>query len=393
MHITLRRTILILLMSLLAMPPAAAAATTDADAASTAAAETSATQRLSLPEPTGPVPVGSRTLHLVDTSRTDPWVPSAGHRQLMVSMHYPTMRRRGEPSQYSTAAESEAFIDFQRRQGAPIPDDFPGDVLRTVQTNALADAPPLPAFGGRPLIVLSPGFGLSRSSLTGLATELASRGYVVAAIDHVYESFGIELPDGELTECAACEEHASAVPPVRSEDVSFVLDELLGHQSPWRFSWMIDRDRIGMAGHSIGGNAASTAMSNDDRIGAGVNMDGTFFTPARPMPERPFMMLGTADMHAPNGDDPTWDRAWRKLGGPRYWLTIEGSDHFSFADYPRFIEQLGLEEPDAPLTGTRALQVTRAYVGAFFDEHLRGRSQELLDGPSPRYEEVDFHQP
>jgi predicted dienelactone hydrolase len=33
----------------------------------------------------------------------------------------------------------------------------------------------------RPLIVLSPGFTNSRSALTGLAEDLASHGYVVAA--------------------------------------------------------------------------------------------------------------------------------------------------------------------------------------------------------------------
>ena len=48
-------------------------------------------------------------------------------------------------------------------------------------------------------MVLSPGFTNSRSALTGLAEDLASHGYVVAAIDHTYESFGTEFPDGRVT--------------------------------------------------------------------------------------------------------------------------------------------------------------------------------------------------
>jgi hypothetical protein len=37
-----------------------------------------------------------------------------------------------------------------------------------------------------------------------------------------------------------------------------------------------------------------------------------------------------------------------------------------------------------------ALDITRAYVRAFFDQHLRGTPQALLDQPSPRYPEVTF---
>jgi hypothetical protein len=47
----------------------------------------------------------------------------------------------------------------------------------------------------------------------------------------------------------------------------------------------------------------------------------------------------------------------------------------------------------AGLSGARSLDITRAYVRAFFDEHLRGRPQALLDQPSPRYPEVTFCSP
>ncbi|MFG3407747.1 hypothetical protein [Streptomyces sp. NPDC048142] len=43
------------------------------------------------------------------------------------------------------------------------------------------------------------------AALTGLAEELASRGYVVASADHPYESTGTQLPDGRVLTCAACD--------------------------------------------------------------------------------------------------------------------------------------------------------------------------------------------
>lgn len=39
-----------------------------------------------LPAPSGKLPVATTSLHLVDHSRTDPWVPSAGGRELMMSL-------------------------------------------------------------------------------------------------------------------------------------------------------------------------------------------------------------------------------------------------------------------------------------------------------------------
>jgi len=45
------------------------------------------------------------------------------------------------------------------------------------------------------------------------------------------------------------------------------------------------------------------------------------------------------------------------------------------------------------VVAARSLDITRAYVRAFFDQHLRGRPQALLDQPSPRYPEVTFCSP
>lgn len=350
-------------------------------AAPAAAADT--TSKLEVPEPTGRHSVGATTYHLADETRTDPWRPKSGHRELMTTMWYPTAVPHGKSAKYLTAAESEAFVDFQRDHGTPIPDDVPGDVLTGVRTHAAADVPPLPRPGGRPLVLLSPGLTLPRATLTGLATDLASKGYLVAAVDHAYESSGTSFPDG-LKPCVACDAtEPAAIPPVRSADVSFVLDRLTRSRG-----WLIDEDRIAMVGHSIGGASAATAMVADHRIDAGVNLDGTFFDPLPAAGLRkPFLMLGTT-RHRPGGYDESWDAAWERLRGPRYWFTIDDTGHLSFTDTAVLANQMGLTDPHAPMSGTRATAITRAYVGAFLDRHLRGAGSSLLDGPSERFPEA-----
>ena len=66
-----------------------------------------------------------------------------------------------------------------------------------------------------------------------------------------------------------------------------------------------------------------------------------------------------------------------------------GAIHASFTDLALLADQVGIDT-GAALPGARSLDITRAYVRAFFDQHLRSKPQALLDQPSPRYPEVTF---
>ncbi|MFF9838528.1 alpha/beta hydrolase family protein [Streptomyces sp. NPDC013740] len=382
-----------LLACAVALPATALPASAAAPAVTASAAADPAPAPLQLPAPTGTERVGSSVLHLVDRSRKDPWVPSADGRELMVTLHYPAARRgHGAPAPYATENEARLLL-----RGVQVEDPAAARALAGMGTYSERDLRPAP--GRHPLVLLSPGFGVPRFTLTSLAVELASRGYVVASVDHAYETSGTELPDGRVLPCVACTAleggtHGSVVTAARAADVRFLLDRLTGPRAAWRYAAAIDRSRIGMAGHSIGGAAAAKAMLGDRRIDAGVNMDGSFWDtlPAKGLGGRPFLLLGTDDeTHRPGGVDTTWDATWPVLGGWKRWLTVAGTDHFSFSDGPVLQRHFGLPAGDIP--ADRALAVTRAYVAAFFDRSLRGEERRLLAGPSPLYPEVRFNQP
>ncbi len=365
-------------------PGAAQARTADRPGGPPLAASPAPT--LTLPRPSGPYGVGTDTLHLVDPDRADPWVPESGPRELMVSMYYPARRGSGTPARYVTPRESELILTSQ---GVP---DVPADALSTVRTYARSGAAARSGSHGYPLVVLSPGFSFPRTSLTALAEDLASRGHVVAAVEHTYESVATTFPDGHVTTCVACETDPDPQRVIRGRaaDVSFVLDELLGPRPAWQLADLIDPSRIGMAGHSIGGASGGTTAVRDQRVRAAVNLDGTQFDP---LPESgldvPFLFVGTEARHSPGGDDTTWDRDWRRLTGWKRWITVRGTEHSSFTDYGTLADQLGLDIGQT-IPGDRAVRITNTYVGAFFDQHLRERDRPLLDGPSRRYPEVHF---
>uniref|UniRef100_UPI0021BFBC6F alpha/beta hydrolase family protein n=1 Tax=Frankia gtarii TaxID=2950102 RepID=UPI0021BFBC6F len=354
---------------------------------------------VSLPRPTGPFAVGRDTLHLVDRHRRDPWVPGVA-RELMVDIYYPARAATGTPARYATPEEIRLYL-----AALGLADALPVQALADTAVASRVGARPLP--GRRPLVLLSPGLGVGRRSLTGLAEDLASRGLVAATVDHAYESVGTAFPGGRMLTCVACDRLRTdadfrAASRGRATDLSFVLDRLTGPHPAWRGAAVIDATRVAAVGHSLGGSAAASLLRHDRRVRAGVDLDGTLGEPvgAGGFGGRAFLLLGATADHPGTGgpatadDDPSWVQAWARLGPPRLWLDVDGADHFSFTDDPVLADQIPLPAtvqapaPAPALTGRQALAITRAYVGAFVERWLGGRAQPLLDGPSRAYPQV-----
>ncbi|HXP76852.1 MAG TPA: dienelactone hydrolase family protein [Stellaceae bacterium] len=117
----------------------------------------------------------------------------------------------------------------------------PGDARNGLWTvDALRDAPP--ADGRFPLILLSHGDGGHRLSHHDLATYLARHGYVVVAVTHPGDS------DRDPTAW-----RTDRVLVGREYDLRAALDAVLADPV---FGAHVDRDRIGVAGFSLGGYTA-----------------------------------------------------------------------------------------------------------------------------------------
>jgi predicted dienelactone hydrolase len=97
-----------------------------------------------------------------------------------------------------------------------------------------------PADGRFPLIALSHGTGGSAQIMAWLARALASRGYIVAAVNH---------PGNNALEEYTAE--GFLLWWERARDLTTMIDMLLRDQE---FSRLIDRKRIGAAGFSLGGH-------------------------------------------------------------------------------------------------------------------------------------------
>jgi len=356
------------------------------------ATATYASTTLELPKPTGRYPVGATNLWLKDTSRPDTWVPQQPYRELMVTMWYPSHVKGGTTMQYMTPQDSTALL-----AGRHIEVDDP-TIFSTVKTNAIENAAPAGKRHSLPLVVLSPGYLTPRMTLTSLGEDLASRGYVVAAIDHTGESYSTTFPDGHVVGCTTCvvdNEPGRAffgrIYQSRALDVSFVLDQLTGAHPAGRAADLIDASKIGISGHSAGGATSFAAMVHDPRIDAGIDMDGTTETGGDPLVppgsgfDRPFMVYTLAE-HGPDVD-PFVAADYANLAGWKRWMLLAGGAHESFADVALLAGWAGLPS-NATIDRQRGLELARRMNAAMFDKWLRGQPQPVLDDPTDCYPEI-----
>ncbi len=218
-------------------------------------------------EPTGPYPVGTTTLMMVDESRKEIYSGEIGEpRRIMVQIWYPAEPERG--------AEAALWLENMEVMGPAIagqlglPTFFLGHV-KYAQSHAVADAPISGLQAQYPLLLFSHGWGGFRAQNSFQMEELASHGYIVAAPDHAYGSIATVFPDGTvvMNNPAALPtgmeisdlEFLSAAQVLGQQwagDLSFILDTLASLESnlaAGQLAHRLDFSRVGVLGHSTGG--------------------------------------------------------------------------------------------------------------------------------------------
>ena len=98
--------------------------------------------------------------------------------------------------------------------------------------------------------------------------------------------------------------------------------------------------------------------------------------------------------------EPSVEDVWQHyLTGWKLNVQARGAVHASYGDaqvlFPQLAKITGMSDEDlagwiGTLDPARAIRIQQAYPLAFFDQHLRGRRQRLLEGPSRAFPEVLF---
>jgi alpha-beta hydrolase superfamily lysophospholipase len=356
-----------------------------------------------LPEPGGLFSVGTLSLMLQDDSRVEIYGENVGQsRELMVQLWYPALAEPG--------ADTSPWIEKADVVGRAVADwlGFPSfalDHLRYARTNSYVDSPLTEADDPFPVILFSHGWGGFRAQNTYQMEELASQGYVVAALDHTYGSASTVFPDGQvakfdpqtLPQDVSEQEFQEAAYRLVNQwagDLGYVLDTLeqLNDDDPdGRFTGRLALDAVGVMGHSTGGGAAIEFCAQDARCKAVLGMDAYLTPVSQEVLENGFSQPGLfmfSELWPSAENNRRFTQLFGHLQGPAQSLIIMGTDHYDFSDLPLLsplAPQMGLK---GPLNGQRVVAIIKAYSIAFFDQYLRNADRSLLQTAIEAYPEV-----
>jgi predicted dienelactone hydrolase len=203
-----------------------------------------------------------------------------------------------------------------------------------------------PSAGPYPLILHSHCAASHRRDAALLAPHLASHGYVVAAPDHAGDTVGEVLADATATGSGAARRRASDEDTIanRPQDAVLAIDRVLEGADP-AIAAIIDHDRIGTCGVSLGGWTGLRVNSLDRRSKATfiAAPSGGFSGPfpqtklqtthvrlddwCRPVPT--FLLAGERDMLVILAD---LRELFRQLPAPKRFAVLNGASHFHWVD-------------------------------------------------------------
>ena len=365
-------------------------------------------QALVLPAPTGPYAVGRMEYDWTDQSRTDLFAPHAGtKRELVVWAWYPAVHAPGArlapylPPMWAQLSEQQhGFIGQQLAQSSD-----------SIQTHSVDRAPLATDAARYPVLIFEPGLGNIPTQYTTLLEDLASHGYVIFAITPTYSSDVVAFPDGRVVEATPAgkldtnenpQTAANQLVMVWSQDVIFVMNQLdrLNTAPGNMWSQRLDLARLGVFGHSFGGATAAQVCHLDARCKAGINIDGDLAGDVvQAGLTKPFMVIQHDMGSCSDSNCRSFQLDIQAIlrtvpRGASYHISIKDTEHFNFTDYAvhfsPLLHVLGLL---GSIDGQRGLQITRAYVRAFFDTYLNSAPSPLLQGSASAYPEVQFSTP
>ena len=382
------------------------------------------------PRPGGPYEIGTVTYHWTDVSRHEVFSSdNTMRRELMVQVWYPA--RKGSSSSHAPYIPDADAVTTAEARLHHLP-DFSSHYLKYVTTNAAESVPVADDQPSYPVLIYLEGLTGYRQLSTFQVEELVSHGYIVVGIDQPGVAATVVFPDGHqlaitglVTQIQSLVDQSlsqaekapqlngqtfkDGIIPYFAQDVSFTLDQLasLNTRDPRGIlTGKLDLEHTGMFGISLGGMVGAEACLKDPRLKACLVMDVAMTADVvqKGLRQPSMWITRPADtMRLERQKDGGWAEkdieqtqttmraVYTRLPGDGYFVQVPGMFHIDFTD-------LDLLSPIFPIPGIsggpigsqRAHEIINAYSVAFFDKHLKGEPQALLDGPAAHYPEVIF---
>jgi dienelactone hydrolase len=282
--------------------------------------------------------------------------------------------------------------------------------IGAIRSHSYTDAPISSAQRKYPILVFAPGYGSGSMEYASIIEDVVSHGYIVAGIVPTYFSLYTVFSDGRVVGQYQSSRDVPGAPRSPSDrvpvsepvyrlwtgDMSFTLNQLekLNADAKSPLKGRLDFDRVGVFGHSMGATATAQVAKDDPRVRAAILIDGTIMgdVARNPTVPKPFLLMLASSFKGrdraswPNRAVANEMNALLRGAKPSHVVTIAGTTHSFPADAG--LMPFAKDWQGRSANPSRAMTITRAYVKAFFDQHLLGKASSLLSGPAPEYPEV-----
>lgn len=243
------------------------------------------------PKPTGQFSIGTTILEFTDQSRKEIYSENPHEtRSLVVRFFYPTNSIEGV-EKYSYLGAKMPYFQQHIAAQHHLPDSICKLLLRNIKTHSFINAPIANVQATYPVVLFSHGgFGYPSDTYLAILENLASHGYIVAAIDHPYFN-GLTLYkngkvvteqklSNQFNKMNQAEQKAflSTIVNTFNADQKFLVDELAKFNEDQNniFYHHLDLNRIAAMGHSAGGTSSIEFCRSDNRCKTAIDLDGWY---------------------------------------------------------------------------------------------------------------------
>jgi hypothetical protein len=356
---------------------------------------------ISLPPLNGSFSVGTKRIEVTDYSRFDPYIPTPQYRSPILQLWYPIATNKSLSTAPWLPDNTSYYMNLDL--------GFAPGTAESIQTQTFVNGTaifPLATNNTVPVLVFSPGFGALSAGYSTILSSLASYGWTVVAIDHPYDSNFMQRPGGEVVFQPPpprdnLSEYIQFASKVRADDVLWVGGQL----NPSNISRLVSLPpnhldgkevKLGIFGHSLGGNTANLAMEHDLSLYiAGASIDGPIHPPLNstgffgPL----LYMAGVIDSCCHS----YLVNVWPKIKGWKLAVEVAGTTHSSFSDLTAIVPQLvgGKPVEELPSIGDieaeKMIEIVTQYLLSYWEWNLRGGDKgALLMGEVDEYPEVKW---
>lgn len=257
-----------------------------------------------------------------------------------------------------------------------------------------------------PLVIYSHGLTNNYTEASGRMMKLASRGYIVAAVNHTYSSDYALFPDGRMVGYKALSILGDPIEKVDSVktiianqwvgDTKSVIAQL--RQS--RYSGSVDFNSIGLLGFSAGGTMATLGSYTIKNVKAAINLDGT------PrgindslIPKCPQLFMFSEPVYYTDAQIEAWGITREMIDAPlrliderskevlldspgnSYIVRIPGTKHSNFIEYALISPLSNALEIGGSIDSWKCYDMINEMLYSFLDKNLKNKQVDFPEFP------------